>query len=108
MAAIFERYDLLLTPTMPTTAFGANGPMPAIIDGEPLTSAMHALAFTYPFNLTGHPAATVRAGLSGDGLPIGLQLVADRGREDLLLQVARAYERVRPFDPWPGEPRGTA
>jgi len=108
VAAIFERYDLLLTPTMPTTAFGANGPMPAIIDGEPLTSAMHALAFTYPFNLTGHPAATVRAGLSGDGLPIGLQLVADRGREDLLLQVARAYERVRPFDPWPGEPRGTA
>ena len=108
VAAIFERYDLLLSPTMPTTAFGANGPMPAIIDGEPLTSAMHALAFTYPFNLTGHPAATVRAGLSGDGLPIGLQLVADRGREDLLLQVARVYERVWPFDPWPGEPRGTA
>jgi len=107
VAAIFERYDLLLTPTMPTTAFAANGPMPAVIDGEPLASAMHALAFTYPFNLTGHPAATVRAGLSGAGLPIGLQLVADRGREELLLQVARAYERVRPFDRWPDVPPGT-
>jgi len=107
VAGIFERHDLLLTPTMPTTAFAANGPMPAVIDGEPLTSPMHALAFTYPFNLTGHPAATVRAGLSGDGLPIGLQLVADRGREDLLLQVARAYERVRPFDRWPDVVPGT-
>jgi len=106
VAAVFERHDLLLTPTMPTTAFAAEGPMPAVIDGEPLTSAMHALAFTYPFNLTGHPAATVRAGLSRDGLPIGLQLVAARGREELLLQVARAYERVRPFDGWPDVPRG--
>src|SRR5262249_54194786 len=107
VAAVFERHDLLLTPTMPTTAFAAEGPMPAVIDGEPLTSAMHALAFTYPFNLTGHPAATVRAGLSRDGLPIGLQLVAARGREELLLPVARAYERVRPFDGWPdGPPAG--
>src|SRR5262249_62305233 len=80
VAAIFERYDLLLTPTMPTTAFAANGPMPAVIDGEPLASAMHALAFTYPFNLTGHPAATVRAGLSPGGLPLGVRPVAERGR----------------------------
>jgi Asp-tRNA(Asn)/Glu-tRNA(Gln) amidotransferase A subunit family amidase len=39
------------------------------------------------------------------GLPVGLQMVAERGREDLLLQVARAWERVRPFDEWPVEPR---
>jgi Asp-tRNA(Asn)/Glu-tRNA(Gln) amidotransferase A subunit family amidase len=107
VAAIFSRYDLLLTPTLPTTAFAAKGPLPDTIDGERLASPIHAVAFTYPFNLTGHPAATVRAGLSAEGLPMGLQLIADRGREDLLLAVARVYERVRPFDGWPREPRGT-
>jgi Asp-tRNA(Asn)/Glu-tRNA(Gln) amidotransferase A subunit family amidase len=106
MAVLFERYDLLLTPTLPTAAFAAKGPLPETIDGERLPSPIHAVAFTYPFNLTGHPAATVRAGFSDEGLPVGLQLVAARGREDMLLQVARAYERVRPFDAWPREPRG--
>ena len=72
MAQIFDRYDLLLTPTVPTVAFPAAGPMPTVIDGEPLASPIHAVAFSYPFNLTGHPACSVRAGLSSDGLPIGL------------------------------------
>jgi aspartyl-tRNA(Asn)/glutamyl-tRNA(Gln) amidotransferase subunit A len=107
MAAVFDRFDLLLTPTLPTAAFGAKGPLPEKIDGHPLTSPIHAVAFTYPFNMTGHPAATVRAGLSDEGLPVGLQLVAPHGREDLLLQVARAWERVRPFEPWPRQPAGT-
>ncbi len=105
VARIFERYDLLLTPTLPTTAFAAGGPLPAGVDGEPFASPIHAVAFTYPFNLTGHPACTVRAGFGDDGLPVGLQLVAARGREDLLLRAARAYERARPFDAWPAEPR---
>jgi len=106
VAGIFARYDLLLTPTLPTTAFPAKGPLPTSVGGERLASPIHAVAFTYPFNMTGHPAATVRAGFSDEGLPVGLQLVAERGREDLLLQVARAYERVQPFDEWPREPRG--
>jgi aspartyl-tRNA(Asn)/glutamyl-tRNA(Gln) amidotransferase subunit A len=106
VAGLFERYDVLLTPTLPTTAFPAGGPLPTVVDGEKLASPIHAVAFTYPFNVTGHPAATVRAGFGDDGLPVGLQLVAERGREDLLLQVARAYERVRPFDQWPREVGG--
>ncbi|HLY37571.1 MAG TPA: amidase family protein [Candidatus Binatia bacterium] len=101
VAAVFARYDLLLTPTLPTAAFAAGGPLPEGIGEERFASPLHAVAFTYPFNLTGHPAATVRAGFADDGLPVGLQLVAERGREDLLLQVARAYERARPFDRWP-------
>ena len=68
-------------------------------------SPMHVVAFTYPFNLSGHPACTVRAGFTAEGLPVGLQLVAERGREDIVLQAARAYERLRPFDGWPTEPR---
>jgi aspartyl-tRNA(Asn)/glutamyl-tRNA(Gln) amidotransferase subunit A len=106
VAAIFARYDVLLTPTLPTAAFAAGGPLPAGAGGERFASPIHAVAFTYPFNMTGHPAATVRAGFSDDGLPVGLQLVAERGRDALLLQVARAWERVRPNDEWPPEPRG--
>jgi aspartyl-tRNA(Asn)/glutamyl-tRNA(Gln) amidotransferase subunit A len=106
VAAIFSRYDVLVTPTLPTVAFPAGGPLPDGVGGERFESPIHAVAFTYPFNMTGHPAATVRAGLSDDGLPIGLQLVAERGRDDLVLQVARAWERVRPFEEWPRVPGG--
>ncbi len=105
VAAVFARCDVLLTPTVPTTAFAAGGPMPAEIDGAKLPSPIHAVAFSYPFNMTGHPAITVRCGIAPDGLPVGLQLVVERGREDLLLQVARAYERENPATEWPREPR---
>jgi aspartyl-tRNA(Asn)/glutamyl-tRNA(Gln) amidotransferase subunit A len=105
VAALFATCDVLLTPTVPTTAFPAGGPMPAEIDGEKLSSPIHAVAFSYPFNMTGHPAITVRCGIAPDGLPVGLQIVVERGREDLLLQVARAYERECPATEWPREPR---
>jgi len=96
----FERFDLLLTPTMPTEAFAAKGPPPAEIDGDPIP-LLGAVAFTYPFNLSGHPAATVRAGLTESGLPAGLQLIGPRYRDDLVLQAAYAYERVCPWNEWP-------
>ncbi|MFZ0888424.1 MAG: amidase [Candidatus Binataceae bacterium] len=99
---VFERFDLLLTPTMPTEAFAAKGPPPAEIDGKPLTNLMGSTPFTFPFNLSGHPAATVRAGFTDSGMPAGLQIVAERYREDLVLQAAYAYERARPWnDKWP-------
>ena len=99
---IFERFDLLLTPTLPTEAFPAKGPMPSEIDGKPLRDPMDAVAFTFPFNVSGHPAASVRAGLTDAGLPAGLQIVAERHREDLVLQASYAYEQARPWnDKWP-------
>ena len=62
------------------------------------------MAFTYPFNLSGHPAATVRAGFTDNGLPVGLQIVARRHRDDLVLQASHAYEQERPWnDVWPRE-----
>jgi Asp-tRNA(Asn)/Glu-tRNA(Gln) amidotransferase A subunit family amidase len=98
---LFDRYDLLLTPTMPTEAFGAAGPPPAAIDGHPIP-LLGAVAFTYPFNFTGHPAASVRAGFAKSGLPVGLQIVGPRQRDDLVLQAAYAYEQVRPWNErWP-------
>ena len=104
VAQVFARYDLLVTPTVPTTAFAAKGPMPDVIDGHKLESPIHAVAFTYPFNLSGHPAISVPVGLADDGLPVGLQMVAERGEERLLLRVARALERACPFDACPREP----
>ncbi len=102
LARIFERYEILLTPTLPTDAFAASGPFPSAIDGTPIPTALGAVAFTYPFNFSGHPAGTVRAGFSDAGLPVGLQIVAPRHRDDLVLQAAYAYEQVAPWsDNWP-------
>ncbi len=102
LARIFSRYALVLTPTLPTEAFAAAGPFPDAIDGEPITSALGAVAFTYPFNFSGHPAASVRAGFTDAGLPAGLQIVGPRFRDDLVLQASYAYEQVRPWnDRWP-------
>jgi len=99
---IFERFDLLLTPTMPSEAFGAAGPPPREIDGRALRDPMEALPFTYPFNFSGHPAATVRAGKTASGLPCGLQIVAERHRDDLVMQAAHGFEIARPWnDDWP-------
>jgi Asp-tRNA(Asn)/Glu-tRNA(Gln) amidotransferase A subunit family amidase len=101
MGGLFERFDLLITPTMPTEAFAAKGPPPAEIDGHPVP-LLGAVAFTYPFNLSGHPAATVPAGLTKNGLPAGLQIIGPRQRDDLVLQASHAYEQVRPWDDyWP-------
>lgn len=99
---LFERYDLLITPATATAAFAANGPPPPEIEGQPLSDPMLALVFTYPFNLSGHPAIAVRAGLTDGGLPCGLQIVAERHRDDLVLQAAYAYEQARPWNQsWP-------
>ena len=100
-AGLFDRYDLLLTPTLPTEAFAAAGPLPREIEGEPA----NVIAYTYPFNFTGHPAASVPAGLTDAGLPCGLQIVAPRHRDDLVLRASRAYEQARPFPPLPREVR---
>jgi Asp-tRNA(Asn)/Glu-tRNA(Gln) amidotransferase A subunit family amidase len=91
----FDRFDLLLTPTMPTEAFAAAGPPPSEIDGHPVP-LLGSVAFTYPFNLSGHPAATVPSGLTKAGLPAGLQIIGPRHRDDLVLRAAHAYEQVRP------------
>jgi Asp-tRNA(Asn)/Glu-tRNA(Gln) amidotransferase A subunit family amidase len=99
---VFERYDLLLTPASATVAFAANGPPPMEIEGQRLPDPLAALVFTYPFNLSGHPAISVRAGMTTDGLPCGIQIVAERHRDDLVLQAAYAYELARPWNrSWP-------
>ncbi len=102
MQRTFERFDLLLTPTQPSEAFSAKGPAPSEIDGRPVRSGLDISGLTYQFNLSGHPASTVRAGFTKSGMPCGLQIVAERHREDLVLQASHAYEQARPWnDKWP-------
>jgi aspartyl-tRNA(Asn)/glutamyl-tRNA(Gln) amidotransferase subunit A len=98
----FEKYNLLLTPTLPIEAIDARGAWPTKIAGVELENPLHVVAFTYPFNLSGHPAASVRAGFSDNDLPVGLQIVGPRHRDDLVLQASYAYEEARPWnDRWP-------
>ncbi|MFQ5665759.1 MAG: amidase [Candidatus Binatia bacterium] len=100
-AQLFEHIDLLVTPTVPYDPPPAKGPFPAETEGRKQVLAGVA-SFTIPFNLSWHPAATVRVGLSRAGLPMGMQIVGPRHRDDLVLQAARAFERERPWHPhWP-------
>lgn len=99
---VFERFDILVIPTMPLEAFDPKGPPPSEIEGHRLDGPLKYTAFTYPFNMTGHPAASVRAGMTDHGLPCGLQIIAQRHRDDLVLQAAHAFETARPWNSlWP-------
>ncbi|MCK9230070.1 MAG: amidase [Syntrophales bacterium] len=93
---LFDRFDLLMTPAMPTEAFVAEGPPPSEINGKPV-DVLDVAAFTYPFNISGHPAASVPAGFTESGMPVGLQIVGPRHRDDLVLQASRAFEKARPW-----------
>ena len=87
MGLFHERYDLLVTPTLPITAFEAGVEVPK---GSGYRRWTGWTPFTYPFNLTQQPAATVPVGNDGDGLPVGLQIVGARHRDDLVLRAAHA------------------
>jgi aspartyl-tRNA(Asn)/glutamyl-tRNA(Gln) amidotransferase subunit A len=80
----FERYDLLLTPTLPCVAWDINEAVPPGHDNIGY--------FNQPFNLTGQPAASIPCGLTQDNLPVGLQVVAPLGDEARLVAALRVIE----------------
>ncbi|MEJ2130206.1 MAG: amidase, partial [Gammaproteobacteria bacterium] len=92
-AAFHETYDLLLTPALPVPAFEAGLEVPR---GWPAERWPSWTPFTYPFNMTGQPALVVPCGSTGDGLPIGLQIVGPRFADALVLRAGHAYENARP------------
>lgn len=98
MGRFHETYDLLVTPTLPLTAFEAGRETPA---GSGLARWTGWTPFTYPFNLTQQPAATVPCGVDARGLPIGVQLVAARHADALVLRAAHALYEAGVADPVP-------
>jgi len=93
MGAFHQRYDLLLTPMMPVPALPVGQDL-----NDPATerSWVDWSPFSYPFNMTRQPAATVPCGLTRGGLPIGLQIVGPLYAEDRVLRAARAFEQTQP------------
>jgi Asp-tRNA(Asn)/Glu-tRNA(Gln) amidotransferase A subunit family amidase len=93
--SLFERFDLLITPTTSITAFEP-GRLPNEVGGVKIDSVYGVFPFTYVFNMTGHPAATVPCGFV-DGLPVGMQIVGRFDDEGSVLRAAAAFEEARPW-----------
>lgn len=101
--AVLDDYDALAMPVTATPPLTHDEPYPNEIDGETVGGLPMNWGLAWPFNMTGHPVVTVPAGLTEDGLPVGLQIVGRRFAEDDLLGVAAALERARPWmDSYPG------
>ena len=90
----FEKYDLLMTPTTPVAAFDLGRDVPPELEGANIVSW---IAYTYPVNLCGLPAASVPCGFTQEGLPVGLHIVARALGEKDVLRAAAAFEAVRPW-----------
>ena len=97
VAAIFADADVLLTPSTAVPAFPAEGPMPLEINGREVVPGM-AVPFTMLANLCWNPAISLPAGVNSEGLPVGLQVIARRHRDEVPLRLGRIFEQVRP---WP-------
>ena len=95
MARYHGRFDLMLTPTVASPAFEAGHNTPP--DGRFGRDWLNWTPYSYPFNLSLQPAATIPCGLTSDGLPVGLQIVGPMGHDDLVLRAAYAFEQTYPW-----------
>src|SRR5690349_17065525 len=94
MLALHDRYDLLVTPQLATSAFPVNHEVPP---NSEMKRWWQWSPFTYAFNLTQQPAATMPCGFATNGLPVAMQLVGTRFADALVLRAARAYEKAHPI-----------
>ena len=94
MNRFHESWDLLVTPTLPLAAFEAGQDVSNVLKEKRWTDWT---PFSYPFNLTQQPAATIPCGLTRKGLPVGLHIVGPRYADALVLRAARAFESVHPI-----------
>jgi len=100
--AVFDEYDLLVTPTLAVPPFSNDKLGPTEIEGVE-TDPILGWLITAVFNLTGNPAASVPAGLTEGGLPVGLQVIGPHLDDEMVIGASAAYERVNPWhDDYPG------
>jgi len=97
---VLDRYDLLVTPTLAVSPFDnasdGNTVGPSEVNGEEVNPLL-GWCLTYPINFTGHPAASIPAGFTEDGLPAGMQVVGRRFADEAVLAASAALEHVRPW-----------
>ena len=106
MAAFHERFDLLLTPTLPLPAFESGLEVPS---GWPHERWFTWTPFTYPFNMTRQPALSVPCGFTDYGLPVGLQIIGPRHADALVMAAGHAYQKANSLlDRWPEAGRSAA
>jgi aspartyl-tRNA(Asn)/glutamyl-tRNA(Gln) amidotransferase subunit A len=96
MRRFMERFDLILTPTVPTTPFPIDRAGPGKKDGIRVEDDAWTPSL-YPANLTGQPAVSVPAGWTKDGLPVGLQIIGPRLADFMVITAAAALERMQPW-----------
>ncbi|MGH9894704.1 MAG: amidase family protein, partial [bacterium] len=100
-AEFFDSFDLLLTPTMAVEPFEVGLKQPRSIAGRTV-HWMQWTPFTYPINIIGSPAASVPAGWTRRGLPVGLQIVGGRRQDSLVLRACQSFETLHPWQSrWP-------
>jgi len=100
MYQYFKNYDLLITPTLPCPAIKPGWLETGIIFpkiGKKSLNITSWMLYTYPFNMTGLPAASIPSGWSSSNLPIGMQIVGKRYDEKTVLQVSKAFEEISPW-----------
>lgn len=101
MWRFMRNYDILLTPTLAVPPFETGIQGPEVIDGRTVGNT-YWLSFTFPMNMTGQPAATVPAGLTSSGLPVGLQIVGRHLDDAMVLKASAAFEAAKPWKHlWP-------
>ncbi len=97
----FERFDVIVMPTLSRTALGIDEKLaePILIGNTAAGSVRRAwYPYTHPFNLTGNPAIVLPTGLHSDGLPVSVQIVGRRGEDARLLRIAALFEAAQPWD----------
>jgi amidase len=95
-SAFLERYDYIIAPVCGDVPFRLDRPLPDHVGGRPVGRFYDIFLMTYGFSVTGLPAVAVPCGFTADGLPVGIQILAHRMREDLAIEAAAAFERARP------------
>ena len=101
MWKFMRQYDLLLTPTLACPPFPIHMQGPEIIEGR-MVSQFQWLAFTFICNMTGQPAATIPAGFTEDGLPVGLQIIGRHLDDPMVLKASAVFEAAKPWhNTWP-------